>query len=103
MNQTVKFTVKRSISPKTKSISDVARELKTKTTTVKALCNLGYLKALKLNSIRIPAVEVDRFVSNYAGYDFSNVLSQYEMELKNNDRDIKLSQIEPKIRAFSER
>lgn len=48
---------------------------------VYALIRNGYLKALDIGGLKVPSEEIDRFVSDYAGYSFKDMENIRKIEI----------------------
>lgn len=55
------------------TIKEVSKILKVNVSFVYDLIKKGHLQALKLGSMKITNVELDRFIANASGNDFSNL------------------------------
>lgn len=55
------------------TVSEVSKLLKVNNTYVYKLIKIGYLKALKLGSLKVPDTELERFINFSIGKDFSNL------------------------------
>lgn len=55
------------------TIKDVSKILKVNVSFVYDLIKKGHLQALKLGSMKVTNIELDRFISSASGNDFSNL------------------------------
>ena len=62
------------------TIKDVSKILKTNEPTIRNLINKGYIKALKLERLKIRNVEVERFLEWEEGKDFTDLNNVKELE-----------------------
>lgn len=54
------------------TVPELAKRLKTSRASITKLIHAGVLHGLKLGSMKIPAKEVDRFLSEYTGKDVTD-------------------------------
>lgn len=64
------------------TVKEVSKILKVNVSFVYELINKGHLKALKLGSMKVTNVELDRFILNASGNDFSNLDNVVPLENK---------------------
>lgn len=55
------------------TVSEISKLLKVNSTYVYKLIKFGYLRALKLGSLKVPDTELKRFINASIGKDFSNL------------------------------
>ena len=68
------------------TVKDVAERLKVNVNYVYELIKKGHLEALKLGSMKVTNVELDRFITSASGSDFTdldNVVSLETLQNKN--------------------
>lgn len=55
------------------TVKEVSKKLKINATDTYKLINKGYIKILKLGSIKVPDFELARFIKDSVGKDFSDL------------------------------
>lgn len=61
------------------TVMEVAKKLKTNKQRVYSLIKSGHLKALKLGDLKIPSFELDRFIQQSVGRDFTDLNNIIEL------------------------
>lgn len=64
------------------TVKDVAKRLKVNVNYVYELIKKGHIEALRLGSMKITNVELDRFISNASGKDFSDLGNIVPLEIQ---------------------
>lgn len=62
------------------TISEVAKRLKINATDTYKLIKSGHLQALKLGSLKVTSLELERFIREAGGKDFSDLNNVVELE-----------------------
>lgn len=68
------------------TVDEVAVVIKTNTNYVYSLIKAGHLEALKLGRLKVRKSEVERFLKEAQGYDYTDPLDVKELEKRENDQ-----------------
>lgn len=60
------------------SVKETARKMRTDVGNVYALINMGYIKPMKLGAQMISNIEINRFLSQYAGVDLKSEIRHFK-------------------------
>lgn len=64
------------------TIKEVSKRLKLNVSDTYKLIKAGHLKALKLGSLKVTSCELERFIKECTGKDYSDLNNVKELELK---------------------
>lgn len=63
------------------TIKEVSKKLKINVSDTYKLIKAGHLQALKLGSLKVTSLELDRFISNAGGKDYSDLKDVKELKV----------------------
>lgn len=63
------------------TVTETSKLLKVNRNKVYELIRTGHLKALKIGSLKVPSVEVERFIQENTGKDLSDLENVKELEV----------------------
>ena len=64
------------------TIKQVSQKLKINVSDTYKLIKAGHLQALKLGALKVTSVELERFILNASGKDYSDLNNVKELEIK---------------------